>query len=290
MDDASLATWLALRELADHAARSVELTRAVAATLPQEGLVRVLDLATGAGSNLRYLVDELPSRQDWLLVDRSPTLLAALVERTVTWARARGHEVRTHAAGLMLQSARLDCRVALIQKDLGTLDDDGIFEGRHLVTASALLDLVSPTWLRTLASQCRRVGASALFAVTYDGRSSCEPADTDDELVRRLFNEHQGRDKGLGGPAEGPGAAARAERHFAEAGYVVRTAPSDWVLGPDERGMQRMLMDGWADAAGEVAPHLSATIAAWRARRLAHLDAGRSRIVVGHRDMAAWLS
>jgi len=31
------------------------------------------------------------------------------------------------------------------------------------------------------------------------------------------------------------------------------------------------------------------TIARWRARRLAHVDAGRSRLVVGHDDLAAWL-
>jgi hypothetical protein len=30
-----------------------------------------------------------------------------------------------------------------------------------------------------------------------------------------------------------------------------------------------------------------ATIASWRDRRIAHIDAGRSRIVVGHHDVAA---
>jgi len=28
----------------------------------------------------------------------------------------------------------------------------------------------------------------------------------------------------------------------------------------------------------------------WKTRRLAHVDAGRSRIVVGHDDLAAWLA
>ena len=92
--------------------------------------------------------------------------------------------------------------------------DAEIFEGRNLVTASALLDLVSESWLRLLAARCREAGATALFTLTYDGRSSCDPVEPEDELVRELMNLHQKTDKGLGGPADGPDAWAVAERAF----------------------------------------------------------------------------
>ena len=173
--------------------------------------------------------------------------------------------------------------------NLGTLDNREIFAGRHLVTASALLDLVSAEWLRALADRCRASGAAALFTITYNGRSSCAPAEPEDDLVRDLMNRHQKTDKGLGGPALGPDAVSCAEQQFAEAGYLVRREPSDWTLGPEVSALQRMLIDGWAQAATEMAPDHSATIARWRERRLAHVDAGRSRIVVGHDDLAAWL-
>ncbi len=52
--------------------------------------------------------------------------------------------------------------------------------------------------------------------------------------------------------------------------------------------MQRYLIDGWAEAATELAPGRAAVIADWRMRRLAHLDAGRSRLIVRHHDLAAW--
>jgi hypothetical protein len=42
-------------------------------------------------------------------------------------------------------------------------------------------------------------------------------------------------------------------------------------------------------AAAEVAPDLAPTIARWRARRFEHVAAGRSRLIVGHDDLAAWL-
>jgi hypothetical protein len=287
--DESLSHWLGLRESADAMARSDALTRTIAGAMPSSQQVCVLDLATGTGSNIRYLVDRLPGSQRWLAVDRDAALLADLGERMSSWGAARGYDVRTKPGSCVMRGPRLECEIETRRMDLGTLEDDEIFAGRHLVTASALLDLVSAQWLRALASRCRAAGASALFTLTYNGRSSCVPAEPEDDTVRDLMNQHQKRDKGLGGPAAGPDAVACAERCFAEAGYRVQLEPSDWTLGPDVAALQRMLIDGWAHAATEMLPDRAATIARWHARRLAHVDAARSRLVVGHDDLAAWL-
>ena len=288
MDD-SLLQWLRLRERADTAARSAALTCMIADRLPAGEQVCVLDLATGGGANVRFLADRLPGPQRWLAVDRSATLLAGLREQMSAWGAVRGCAVQTGAEGCRVQGGDLQCGVETRQMDLGALDRHEIFAGRHLVTASALLDLVSARWLQALAAHCHEERASALFTITYNGRFSCAPPDAEDRMVRDLMNQHQKTDKGLGGPAAGPDAAASAARCFAEAGYQVERAPSDWVLGPTEPNVQRALVDGWADAAAEMAPERASVIAGWRARRLAHIDAGRSRLIVGHDDLAAWL-
>jgi hypothetical protein len=287
--DNTLATWLCLREPADAIARSEELTRTIASALAPAEPFQVLDLACGTGANLRYLAPRLPGRQRWLLVDRDAALLARVPARTSAWGEARGCEVGTDGHGCLIRGDRLDCHVETRQLDLGTLADSGIFSGCHLVTASALLDLVSEPWMVALAGHCRAAGAAALFALTYTGSSSCRPADPEDERIRDLLNRHQKNDKGLGGPAAGPDAAACVARAFAAAGYRVRSEPSDWVLEPGAPELQCQLIDGWAEAARELAPGDAATIARWRARRIGHVEAGRSRVVVGHLDVAAWL-
>jgi hypothetical protein len=286
--DSLLSGWLGLREPADRAARSQTVMETAMATIDAGDPVRVLDLATGTGANVRFLVDRLRGHQHWLCVDHDPALLAELPARMSLWATGRGYEVDMDAGGCLIRGEGVKCRVDTRHMDLGALDDGALFAGRHLVTASALLDLVSVEWLRVLASRCRSVGASALFALTYDGRSTCAPVEREDDVVRDLMNRHQKTDKGLGGPAAGPDAADLAERCFAEAGYLVRSAPSDWTLGPAEGPLQRLLIEGWAQAAVEIAPDLAATIQDWRHRRLAHVDAGRSRVVVGHTDVCAW--
>jgi len=288
MDDA-LAHWLRLREPTDLASRSEALTRRIADALPVNAPVRILDLATGTGSNIRYLADRLSVRsQEWLAVDRSPLLLEALPSRMASWAAERGCEGRVDAHRCLIRGAEIECRVETRQMDLGTLDGDDIFAGRHLVTASALLDLVSASWLDTLAARCREAGACALFAITYNGRSTCAPLEPEDEMVRTLMNRHQKTDKGLGGPAVGPDAVDAAERSFTDAGYRVEREASDWALGPGDGEFQQILVEGWAQAATGMAPDQAAPIARWLDRRRAHIDTGRSRIVVGHDDLAAF--
>ncbi len=290
--DEALAHWLRLREATDWASRSGSLTREIserlAAHLGSHEAVHVLDLATGTGSNLRYLVERLPPRQRWLLVDRSPDLLSLVYERTAAWATARGYAATRTPDGFALDGNGLDCQISTRQMDLNLPLDPTLFEGRHLVTGSAILDLVSESWLRALAACCQQAGVAALFALTYNGRSSFTPEEPEDDLVHDLLNAHQLRDKGLGGPATGPGAHAIAEAAFAVVGYEVRAATTDWVLDAEQRDFQDLLTDGLADAALEQRPDLAITIKSWRARRQVHVDTGRSQAIVGHHDLAAW--
>jgi hypothetical protein len=152
------------------------------------------------------------------------------------------------------------------------------------VTASALLDLVSKAWLRSLADRCAETGATVLFALTYDGRIVCTPEDRDDHAIVARVNEHQRIDKGFG-PALGPDASDCADGCFRERGYRVIRDRSDWQLTPVQAALQRQLVDGWARASIELAPSDSAVIGAWRRRRHQHIDANRSNIVVGHEDL-----
>ena len=263
----SLADWLALREPFDAAARSATLARAVSEALTADMPLRIVDLGTGRGSNVRYLTGYLSLPQEWLLLDQD----AAVLEQV---------------PGAMTGRLHAQCAVEVRQVNLGLLDST-MFHGRHLVTASALLDLVSESWLGSLAHHCRAVRAAGLFALTYNGDSRCSPAEPEDDEVRELMNRHQrANDKGFG-RAVGPDAVAVAERSFTAVGYRVQRAASDWNLPPDAREMQRELVNGWADAASEIAPARSAMISSWLRRRHDHIDAGRSQIVVCHEDLIA---
>jgi SAM-dependent methyltransferase len=262
------AAWLALREPADHRARSARLAQAVANRLLDASPVRVVDLASGTGSNLRYLARYLRGSQHWRLVDHDAALLAQ-VEAPTAPSRIASIHVQPY--------------------DLSRLEAAGdLFDHASLVTASALLDLVSDRWLGALADRCVEVKATSLFALSYDGRIVFTPDDPDDDTVRGLVNRHQRTDKGFG-VALGPDAADAAERCFSARGCAVERERSDWILGARDAELQRQLIDGWAAAAAEIASARAPAIGWWRVRRREHVDAGHSTILVGHEDLAAWI-
>ena len=261
--------WLALREPADRAARSAALVSDLRAALRASGELLVVDLGAGSGANLRFMAPLLGGPQRWLALDDDPALLAALP--------------RKHA------SARFACRVDAQRRNLAA-QSALTWPPGALVTASALLDLVSADWLAALAARCRALRSSVLFALTYDGRIDFEPQEPEDDEVRALVNAHQLSDKGFGGPALGPGAVTAALHAFTVAGFDCKTAQSDWRLETESAALQAAFIEGLRQAAAETAPARAAALADWQTRRLEHVAQGRSTIVVGHVDFAARLS
>ncbi len=264
------ADWLALREPADQRARHAGIIAAVAqycSTRAQQKLpVRMTDLGCGTGSSLRALSPRLPAHQHWCLVDNDP----ALLEAASRYAHALPSSVK----------------VTTLQADLQREIEAVVAIEADLLTASAFLDLVSQAWLECLVASAARHRRPVYIALSYDGRTSCEPPDPFDGHVLAAFNAHQLGDKGLGG-ALGPQAGAAAAQCFEAAGFTVRTAQADWQLGHADSALQAQLLEGWHQAASETGTLAQGDLDSWRARRLAALADGRSRLCVGHVDLWA---
>lgn len=169
--------------------------------------------------------------------------------------------------------------------DALSADDDAI----DLVTASALLDLVSIGWLSTLVDWCAARRVAMLFALSYDGRVEWMPSRPEDAAITAALERDQRRDKGMG-LALGSGAVARLRSRLAARGLTHAAAESDWLLESSGAGaaVQRRLIDDWSALAARGGEEGAADAMRWKAGRLALLDAGTARLRVGHVDVAAW--
>jgi len=278
--NAFTADWLRLREAADVAARSSPDAKALARSFAaaarggrDRGLVKLVDLAGGAGANVRFLALQVPGSQAWTVADADADLLAALDAESRAWARRVSWQVRDRGDSLELGSLQRVIRIAGRQHDLTDLENLGLAcDG---VTASALLDLVSAAWLDALVAKVAAAGIPALFALTVDGRADWTPAREDDGAVMDAFWRDMARDKGFG-PALGPSAVAYAETAFRHAGYVVETASSDWHLsaGP----LLTAVVDGISSVVGADA---------WAAARRAQEGNETLALTLGHTDLLA---
>ncbi|PVB60680.1 class I SAM-dependent methyltransferase [Labrenzia sp. 011] len=256
--------WLALREPLDLAARNAGVEEAFLAQLPERPL-RILDLASGAGSTIAALQGKFRQPVNWLLTDHDPALLEVAAAR---WDRGAASGVETR------------------QVDLA-----GDLEGLPLadveaVTTSAFLDLVSDEFLLRLTDRIVRSGKPFLASLTYDGRTAFEPSHPFDAEMCASLNAHQKSDKGFG-PALGPDAAARAAGLFEDRGYRVVRGPSDWQAGSAASGFLQEFLQGWVRVGRETGLDKTALEAWWRDRQN-KIRSGELHAEVGHLDFAAF--
>jgi hypothetical protein len=228
--------WLTLREPADAAARSAELAQRLARHLPAGPLV-IHDLGGGSGAMGRWLAPRLPGPQHWIVHDRDESLLD-LVDIPGVSVETRTGDV-THLA----------------PDDLADAD---------LVTASALLDLLTADELDRILETCR--GLPMLVALTVTGRVTLSPEDPLDARIGAAFNDHQRR-----GDRLGPDAVERVPT------ALVR--PSPWRLDTTEDLIAEWLR-GWVAAACEQDPAIEA--GEYLDRRLADTQL---EVTVDHADL-----
>lgn len=257
------ADWLALREPYDARARNRAVLEAVAHSLEGYPSVTIADLGCGTGSTLRALSPLLTERQNWRLVDNDLGLLARA---------AAGAPAAVNVVPMALDLAR-DLEAAL----------DGPVD---LVTASALLDLVSEDWLARLTVEIAARNVPFYSALTYDGRITLDPPVPEDAAIISSVNRHQRGDKGFG-PALGPAAATAAIARLEAVGYSVIQGAADWTFGPADREIQSEILSGWAAAARETGDMSMADIVGWLTRRRDAIAAGHSSMRVGHIDVFA---
>ncbi|MGW5232714.1 class I SAM-dependent methyltransferase [Streptomyces nodosus] len=258
--------WLRLREPADAAARAHDLLdplRVRLANRPGRGTGLVVhDLGCGTGSMGRWLAPLLDGAQHWVLHDRDPYLL--------------------HFATVGAPRAAADgspVTVTTQRGDIGRLTPDAL-TGASLVTASALLDVLTTEEIGTLAAACAGAGCPALLTLSVAGRVELAPAHPMDEEIQEAFNAHQRR-----GELLGPDAVDAAREAFGRLGATVLTQPSPWVLGPEQAELTEEWLRGWVGAAVEQQPGLAARADTYLHDRLAACAAGELRVVVHHDDL-----
>ena len=258
--------WLDLREPADAAARAGDLVEQLRRHLPATGRRVIHDLACGTGAMGRWLAPLLPGPQHWVLHDRDADLLE-VAAADVPLSAADG-------ASVVVETRR---------SDITQLDAEDL-AGATLITASALLDLMTGDELAGLIGVCAGAGCPVLVTLSVAGRVDVVPADPLDSRVAAAFDAHQRR-MTAAGRLLGPDAVAAAVAQFRRLGAEVIVRPSPWRLGADQAGLAAEWLTGWVGAACEQEAELAPEADAYAQRRLTEARAGQLGVTVEHADL-----
>ena len=258
--------WLVLREPADAAARSAELAERLVRHLPAAAPLVIHDLGGGSGAMGRWLAPHLRGPQHWVVHDRDPDVLELAVA-DLPGPAADGSAVA-------VETRRTDiARPA-----------PGDLAGASLVTASALLDMLTADELAAMLGACSEIGCPILLALTVAGRVGLTPADALDTRMAAAFNAHQRRTT-TAGRLLGPDAVAAAVETLRATGVEVLVRPSPWRLDAAHADLIAEWLAGWVGAACEQEPALAAEAGAYVERRMAEVSVGDLCVTVDHADL-----
>ncbi|MCA0199782.1 MAG: class I SAM-dependent methyltransferase [Proteobacteria bacterium] len=269
--------WLALREPADLTARNRHVMNACARAFADQDSINVCDIGAGTGASVRALVDLLPRRQFWTLVDSDENNLSAAFQQLARW----GSDVKAYDGGLMLRKGDRQLYVRTHACDLAATpacwpkDTD-------LVTASALFDLTSARWLDAFVARLAAQKVSLLSMLTFDGSMAAEPEHPLDRAVADAFCGHQQRDKGFG-PAAGPRAAEVLEATLETAGYEIEVGESPWAIDRGASALLYATLAGIAAAVQEMQTIPPEDIEQWLRASVINTRL----LTIGHRDVFA---
>jgi SAM-dependent methyltransferase len=258
--------WLALREPADAAARSLDLVEELRRHLPATGPLVIHDLGCGTGSMGRWLAPLLPGSQRWVAHDRGVDLLEVAA---------------VHLPGAAADGAAVS--VEAKQTDITRLRPSELADA-SLITASALLDLLTADEFAGVVSVCVDADCPALLTLTVVGSVELTPPDPMDRLVAAAHDAHQRRAIERG-RLLGADAVAAAREQFGRRGAEVLVRPSPWRLGAPEADLAAEWLTGWVGAACEQEAEVAAEAEAYMRRRLAEARAGRLAVTVEHADL-----
>jgi hypothetical protein len=258
--------WLALREPADAAARSRELVEHLVSRRSGGGRWVVHDLGCGTGAMGRWLAPLLPGPQHWVLHDRDADLLEVACT-AVPGPAADGAAVTVEAK----------------ESDIGRLKPSDL-AGATLITASALLDMMTAEELAGLVNLCAGVRCPGLVTLSVVGRVSLIPEHPLDGPVTAAFNDHQRRETERG-RLLGPDAVAFAVEEFGRSGAEVLVRTSPWRLGASDADLAAEWLAGWVGAAREQRHELFAETDGYARQRLEQARAGQLEVIVEHADL-----
>jgi SAM-dependent methyltransferase len=258
--------WLALREPADAAARARDLVEHLGRAPPVTGRWVIHDLGCGTGAMSRWLAPLLPGPQHWIMHDRDADLLEV--------AAAELPGPAADGAAVTIETKHADI----------TRLHAGDLAGASLITASALLDLMTGDELAGLVTVCADAARPVLLTLSVVGRVSLIPADPLDRRLAAAFDAHQRRATGRG-RLLGPDAVAFAVQECSRLDAEVLVRRSPWRLGAAHAELAAEWLTGWVSAACQQQGELAGETDGYTRRRLAQARAAQLAVTVDHADL-----
>jgi len=279
--------WLKTRYPYDAGTRSKRIEKKVLDHFSGRFRLRILDIGSGLGANIRYYGPLFSSSQEWTLLEIEPRLADDSLEELKAWASREGRSVRALPHGLSIENEDGEISIRMKQAsffDLKSSDDLGRYD---LITANAFFDLIPQDRFAAFASILSSSHKPLLATLNYES-TKFRPEDRKDRDFIAQYESHMMRSRDIG-PSMGPRCCARMNEILTALGYCVYAGKSTWKIPAQDKAMMNFMFGFLEDALGEMlgGSQERDEFDRWMKKKSALLERNRLELSVNHMDFFA---
>ena len=283
------AQWLAHRFACDAEARHDEIEHKFLDFFRQhQTSLKIVDIGSGTGANVRYYFDKIPHAQEWTLIEQSTYLLEEC--RHSLSAFAQEHNYSWQAQGdafLLTDTEEKTATIKLVPGRLEHIEQLTDLPHTDVVTANAVFDLLSFEQFDALVSTLARHDVCLLATLNYY-ETSFLPFSDQDHRFTHWYHMHMKRPQPMG-IAMGPDCSAEMLDLLAQHHMMIEQEGSQWHLKKCDLTMHRYILHFMKQAISELSlsQEEQRDFNAWLDRKKELCRQRELEIIIDHSDIFA---
>ena len=284
-----LIQWLAHRFTCDAEARHPGIEHQFLAFFEQHQTpLKVVDVGSGTGANVRYYFDRIPHEQEWILIEQNEQLRDECCRSLVAFAQERGYHWQQQDGTFLLTDDQKTATVQLMSGRIEHIEQLADLARTDVVTANAVFDLLSFEQFDTLVGKLVQHEVCLLATLNYY-ETSFLPFSEEDHRFMRWYHMHMKRPQPTG-IAMGPDCSEEMLDLLAQHHMMIEQEGSQWHLKKNATTMHHYLLHFIEHAVAELS--LSADeqrdFDTWLTHRKSLCRQRQLEIIVDHSDIFAY--
>jgi hypothetical protein len=278
-------SWIKMREKYDLKSRSDLLLRQY--KKDNSFFKKIIDLGSGNGSFLRYCHTKKIIFDDMTLIDYDPKLLRNFYTTTCKYLKNSGYSLLKELPTkykLKKMDETKTRNIKLINNDISKSFD--IIDSYNLISLSAMSDILPISFIKKLLNNVSK-NKIIYLSICFSGTVDWHIKHKYDKYIVSMFNNHQEMNKGSG-YAIGAKSIKLIKGHSIKKQYKVSIKDSSWKINSnteDDKTFQRMYLDTIYRPLKKDENTDKEMLLDWKEAKLRAIQSGRSKIIVGHKDI-----
>ena len=281
--------WLAHRFACDAEARHPEIEHKFLSFFEQHQTpLKLVDVGSGTGANVRYYFDRIPHQQEWILVEQDARLRDDCRQSLAHFAEQRGYDWQPQNDTFQLTDGQKTATVTFVPGHIERIEQLVDLSQTDVVTANAVFDLVPFEQFDALVGKLVQHDVCLLATLNYYETSFLPFSEHDHRFVG-WYHMHMKRPQPMG-IAMGADCSEEMLDLLAQHHMMIEQEGSQWHLKKNATTMHHYLLHFIEHAVAEL--NLSADeqqdVERWLEHKKKLCRERELEIIVDHSDIFAY--